>query len=678
VLVLEDLHWADEMTARLLAFVGRRVEDRRLLVVVTARAEELDDAPALRAALDELDGDGRLTRVALRPLSESDTHELVRALARSGSEEPALARLAAHAWTVSEGNPFVVVETVLASSEDAAASSRALHLPDRVREIVGRRLARLSERGRTLADAAAVVGRACEFGLLHRVSELDEGDAARGVEELVRRGILHGVGESFDFTHDRIRETAYGALLGPRRQLLHRRVAEAMEDLFRAQPAAHLLALGLHYREAGVWAKAVDYLTRAGREAQTVRSANREAVACYDGALAALAHLPQDEARATQAFELLVFIETALMGLGDFHTALARLREAESLARTLPEPRYLGRVRARLTYQLGSIGDLQGAVAAGDDALVLMRDEPNVRLRAGVHVVVSRAHYALGDFRRALEIADRNEALKAEQTDPTLAEQVHGFSGVWAILAEAELGDFASARARMAQAIRAATAEAGPHGKVWGHLGVGRMLVVQGDAPAAVEILEPVLPLCEVGSDLAVYFSRTASSLGLAYAMAGRAAEGVALVERAAVHAEAIGFAYGHALVVGMLGEARLLAGDVDEAGRRADEAVALARKYGQRGWEAWALRLQGEHALARRAPDVAAARFEEATTLAEERGMRPLLAHCRLGVGRTHALRGDRPGAREAIDAALAEYRAMAMPCWIARAEAALIDSGA
>jgi len=90
------------------------------------------------------------------------------------------------------------------------------------------------------------------------------------------------------------------------------------------------------------------------------------------------------------------------------------------------------------------------------------------------------------------------------------------------------------------------------------------------------------------------------------------------------------------------------------------------------------ALRLQGEHALARRALDVAAARFEEATALAEERGMRPLLAHCRLGIGRTRALRGDRAGAREAIDAALGEYRAMAMPYWIARAEAALIDSGA
>lgn len=673
VLVLEDLHWADEMSARLLGFVGRRLGEWPLLVVVTARAEEIDDAPALRATLDELEGDGRLVRVPLPPLSRSDTHELARALARTGSDETAVARLGDHAWTVSEGNPFVVVETVLASAEGTAAASRALGVPDRVREIVGRRLARLSGRGRVLADVAAVIGRAFDFALLHRAAALDEGDAASGVEELVRRGILHGVGEHFDFTHDRIREVAYGALLGPRRQLFHRRVAEAIEDLHRAPLEPHMLALGLHYREAGAWSKSVDYLMRAGREAQTVRSANREAAACYDAALAALAHVPEDAARAKQAIELLVFVETALMGLGDFQTALARLREAEALARTLKEPWYLGRVRSRMTYQLGSIGDLQGAVAAGEEAVHLQVGEPNVRLRAGTHVVVSRAHYGLGDFRRALEIACRNDDMAAQQNDPHLAERVRGFSSVWAILAQAELGDFAAGNARSADAIRASSAEAGPHGKVWGHLGVGRLLVVQGDLPRAIETLEATLPLCEEGSDLAVYFSRTASSLGLAYAMSGRVADGVALLERAAAHAAAIGFAYGHALVVAMLGEARLLTGDVDGAGRRADEAVALARKYGQRGWEAWALRLQGAHALALGAPDVADARFAAAIALAGERGMRPLLAHCRLGLGHVRALARGRARARAEITAALAEYRAMAMPYWIARAEDAL-----
>ena len=122
-----------------------------------------------------------------------------------------------------------------------------------------------------------------------------------------------------------------------------------------------------------------------------------------------------------------------------------------------------------------------------------------------------------------------------------------------------------------------------------------------------------------------------------------------------------------------MLGEANLLAGDVEAAARRAAEALDLSRRYGQRGWEAWALRLQGDVAAARGNANEATTRFHDAIALADPRGMRPLLAHCRSGLGQVHALRGNRGAARDAITAALAEYRAMAMPYWIVRAEAAL-----
>src|SRR6266446_475329 len=106
LIVLEDLHWADEMSTRLVAFVGRRLVDRPAIVVMTAREEEIVDAPALRQALDDLQREGRLTRLVLRSLSRSDTLALVRAVARSGDEET-LGQLGEHAWAASEGNPFV-------------------------------------------------------------------------------------------------------------------------------------------------------------------------------------------------------------------------------------------------------------------------------------------------------------------------------------------------------------------------------------------------------------------------------------------------------------------------------------------------------------------------------------------------------------------------------------------
>ena len=185
--------------------------------------------------------------------------------------------------------------------------------------------------------------------------------------------------------------------------------------------------------------------------------------------------------------------------------------------------------------------------------------------------------------------------------------------------------------------------------------------------------------MCEVGGDLAVYFSRTAASLGGAYALAGRLEEAVSILERADRHAGSIGFAYGHALVIATLAEAKLLTGDVDDAARAADRALTLSRHHGQRGWEAWTLRLTGEITARRDLPDVKAAEtcFGAAIALAEERGMRPLLAHCQLGLGRVHRRAGESARAREETTAALFEYRAMDMTYWRARAEAELVSTG-
>lgn len=141
------------------------------------------------------------------------------------------------------------------------------------------------------------------------------------------------------------------------------------------------------------------------------------------------------------------------------------------------------------------------------------------------------------------------------------------------------------------------------------------------------------------GRDLVIYVSRVAASLALA-----------------------------------CLAEGRALAGNAADAARAAAQALEIARHQRRRGWEAWALRARGEAARCGGGADGVETSFREATVLAEERGMRPLLAHCRLGLGGVSQLRGDRAVAREHVETALDAYRAMAMPYWIARPEEALV----
>jgi tetratricopeptide (TPR) repeat protein len=495
---------------------------------------------------------------------------------------------------------------------------------------------------------AAVIGREFDFALLPRAAGLDPDDAAAGVEELVRRRILHGVGERFDFTHDRIREVASSSILAPRRTLLHRRVGEAIETIYAADLDAHALALGMHYQAGEVWDRAAMYLGRAGTAALT-RAANREAVACSESALMALDHLPDTPGKVADAIDLRIQIELALMGLGEFRRGLQRLDEAESLARAAGDDPRRGRVYYRMSYDLASVGELHGALAKGEEALALARAAGDPINLLGVHVVLSRALYGLGRYADALDVARRNDVMcLAPDATATLggarAQGNLAFSRGWIMLAAAELGRFGEGGA-VGEAALAASRRLGPHQEVWARLALGRLYVVQGRLARAVEVLEPGLPLCETGGDLAVYFSRTASALGEAYARAGRMADARALLERAAGHVETIGFAYSHALVVATLGEARLLAGGIDEAGRCVDEALALAREYGQGGWEAWARRLQGEVAARRDPVDLTAAEahYQAAMSLAGERGMRPLLAHCHLGLGEAYGQAGDK-----------------------------------
>jgi predicted ATPase len=304
ILILEDIHWADEMSARLLAFVGRRLQTWPLLLVVTAREEDLADAPTIHGTLAELEREPHVDPLPLRPLSRDATVGLVRALAGAGRDDAAVLQLSEAVWRTSEGSPLVVIEAMRAAACAAGVSHpEGLSVPDRVRDIIRRQLDRFGAGSRELVALAAVVGREFEFVLLREASGLEEEAVARGVEELIRRRVLRSVGERLDFTHDRVRDVAYREILAPRRPRLHRRVAEAIAGLYAGDLEPHHLALGRHAFEGEAWEQAVTHLRRAGARALE-RFAKRDAVACFERALAALARLRQDRFALEQAFDI--------------------------------------------------------------------------------------------------------------------------------------------------------------------------------------------------------------------------------------------------------------------------------------------------------------------------------------------------------------------------------------
>lgn len=320
LVVLEDLHWADDMTIRLIPFAARRLQGVPIGLVLTARSEELADAPSLAEVLQEMERELAVIRLGLAPLSQLETAALVQALARTGDKPVDLDRLQAAVWTASEGNPFVIVETIRAIGEEGGREGGGLLLPSRVREVIAGRLARLRPEIRQLVEAAAVIGRDFDFALLARAAGLTEADTAIMIEELVRRRLLHAVGDRIDFIHDRVREVARAAVLPLRRRVLHGGVARAMEQLYALDLAPYYAALAHHHREAGTRARAIEYLWRAAERSLTA-FAGREAAAFLEEALA----LAGDSAPAERA-DLLGKLAKVAWYLGDADKS-ARLAE---------------------------------------------------------------------------------------------------------------------------------------------------------------------------------------------------------------------------------------------------------------------------------------------------------------------------------------------------------------
>jgi len=339
----------------------------------------------------------------LSPLSRADTAALVQTLARTAEDDGATAARAEQVWAISEGNPFMVVEAMRSLQEGSMPPGPipTLYLPARIREVITRRLERLSAQGQELAAVAAVIGRDFEFALLQRASGITEREAAVGVEELVRRRILRGIGERFDFAHDRIREATATGLLAHRRKLLHGQVAAAIEEVYSYRLEPQATALGLHHLHAEAWDKASAYLLQAGRAAR-LRGAHREAVACLNQALRALEHLPRSRGTSERALDIRIELGWAHAGsvLGERGLVLGHLREAERLAVDLDDQSRLGMVLAALADEWWFLGEFDSAVEAGERALAIGSALGDLTVKVEARSPLGRAHHSLTSARR--------------------------------------------------------------------------------------------------------------------------------------------------------------------------------------------------------------------------------------------------------------------------------------
>jgi DNA-binding SARP family transcriptional activator len=663
VVLLEDLQWADDSSLRLFAFVARRITGARVLLLATVRAEDLAATPLLRETLDEIERDQPAARLELGPLGESETRALVHALLPTGRRRRRTGLVARRVWATSEGNPFVIVETIRAMEEGRLATSPGeLDVPERVRHMIVGRLDCLTVNARRLAAAAAVIGRPFSFALLRRTAGLNEASTAEGVEELVRRRVFSAASEEFTFTHQRVRDVVYDSVARPLRVELHTAAGEALEVLYADGLDAAFDRLAYHFSHADQPLKAFRYLLDlADRAARSY--ALEAAVQFLEQALQQLQHFPpesQDRRHLDAVFRLV----HVLSFMGRLSEALDLLTKAQPRVARLRDPAMTSLHTFWLGHTYGNLGDGEQAATQARRALEEALRTSDDAMMGRAYFLLSRESFYLTGPLEGVKYGQRAAARLTSAADRWWLGQAHWYTAFNLL----HLGEYASALDELIEvgAIGQSLGDGATQSDAaWA---TGWIMTSRGEYESGVETIERGVSLARspLGRAKALGF------LGIGHLEAGNASAAVSRLEEAMQNLETFTggrpsrYSQLFPYFTAHLAEAKLLQGDRDGAHVAALKAEKLAGSA--EWWLAYAHRALGKVAWAAGDFNEAAARLGRALTTF-------VAIEARYQVARTHALlaevhhgRSEKTTAAMHLREARDRFERLSVPRWVER----------
>jgi class 3 adenylate cyclase/tetratricopeptide (TPR) repeat protein len=609
-LVFEDLHWVDAETQGLLDALVEGLPTARILLLVNYRPEYGHG----------WGGKTYYSQLRLDPLPPESAEELLRSLLGEDDDLDPLKDLLVKR---TEGVPFFLEESVRTLVETGALAGErgsyrlgrpfdTIQVPATVQAILAARIDRLPPEDKTLLQTAAVIGKDVPFAILEAISETSEEALRPGLGRLLASEFLYETALfpelEYTFKHALTQEVAYGGLLQERRRDLHARIVRAFERLYPGRSGEQMSWLTLHAFRGEVWDRAVAYLR--GDELPSL-----------DGFLSGSTGVDNPG---------------AAWWMGDHeHVIRAAHRELGAF------PALFG-----WNFALGVVTNLR----------------------------LGQAHHSLGQYSRAMDCLRKNLDLVAGDLlhdTCSMAGLPSVLSRVWLALCLAERGEFGDGLTISEEALQ--IAEVGDPGYSFfiGCAGLGNVCVAKGEFDRAIAVLERGLSREPDESSKRVW-PFVGSALGAAYTHTGRLAEALPLLQESVERAAAVKLKANQSIRLARLAEAQVIAGRPESAFPLAAQALDLAQEHRERGYEAHALRLLASIETEREAPalDRAEEGYRKALALAEQLGMRPLQAHCHLGLGRLHRRTGNADAIAAEVAAARDLYRAMDMTFWLHEAE--------
>lgn len=496
VVLLEDLHWADQDTLALLPALAQRAKSHPLLVICSYRGETARGEAQVWEALQTVSRGEMLERRVLSRLSEPAARELIRRSLGLASPAPLFEE---RLFRETDGNPLFILETLRVLLDEGLLHRDAnriwntpwdetttdyaeLPLPPLVERVIARRIQRLALPPRQTLSLAAVLGRQVEYALLCACSDLLPAALLDALGDLVQGNFLLETPQAYQFSHEKIRQVAYNEVPGDERRRLHLRAAQALE----ASRPEDAVALAHHFTQAQMWDRAIEYLDQAGKKSMQAQ-AYAAALAYYNQALA----LPPSGAFPTEKqFDLLAARKKIREVLGDREGQAADLQTMTRLAQH--EPARLAEVRLRQAWLAAYTNQYEAAEAAAREALQLSQQRNDLSGQVAALIALGAALNWHGRTSECIAPLREAIALSQQGQEPQAEARARRF------LANALLGvkEYAVAKNELDLALERAMARQDllEQAEISNLLGI--LYMEQGNLPLAIEAYERSITIC--------------------------------------------------------------------------------------------------------------------------------------------------------------------------------------
>ena len=640
ILVLEDLHWVDTLSAELAGFLAESIADARILILATYR-------PEFRPPWIDKSYAGQ---IPLQPLSPDDSLHVVRSvMGETPPAEPVTEEIVAKA----DGNPLFLEQLALHAGE-AKSSRSELMVPNTIHDVVMARIDRLPEQAKRLLQIAAVIGREFPLRLLRAVWQ-GLGPVEDQLRELARLEFVYErvevEGATYVFRHALTQETAYGSLLERHRRVYHGAVGQALEELYRGRTDEVAELLAVHFGRSDDAEKSVDYAILAAEKSQR-RWANSEALTYFEDALRRLDVMPDIAPNRLRRIDAVVKQAEVKFALGRQAEHVAALEDIRSIVEATDDPRR----RATWHYWTGFLHSLTGSPAAlaiehCREAAAIASAASCDDLEGFIHSCAVQAYVVAGELRAAIESGDRAVAILEAQGNLWWACRTLWNTAQAAIY----LGEWEASLAYCRRSLVHATTLGDPRLKVVGLYRLGSAYICKGDIERGLRCCEEALALNPLPYDVAM----VKVFHGYGEIRAGRLDAGIAELTEAINWFDRSRLHHVRVTPALRLAEGYLSRGELGTARALIDEVLTTSRAKGYRYVEGLAHRLLAD-CLAQASPAAATEHVDNARRIFASTDARNDLAKALVTRAGLFQNSGDLASARELLEEAAATFKTL------------------